>query len=91
MEGKEIDFIINGELYLKRGPEIFDPSSSKLNELSNKISDIELDISKENPDFSKLPMLEKYKDIKNKLESVRGQQDYTGTRSFWQFIYYGWQ
>ena len=31
-------------------------------------------------------MLEKYKDIKNKLESVRGQQDYTGTCSFWQLF-----
>lgn len=86
MEVQNIDFIINGELYLKRGPEIFNPSSSELSELDDKISDIEFDISKENPDFSRLPMLDKYKDLKNMLKAARGQQDYSGTNSFWQLF-----
>ena len=85
MKEQNIDFIINGELYLKRGPEVFNPSS-ELSELDDKISDIEFDISKENPDFSKLPMLDKYQGLKNMMEYARGRQDYSGTCSFWQLF-----
>lgn len=73
-------------IILKKGPEIFNPSSSELSELDDKISDIKFDISKENPDFSTLTKLEKYRNLKNKVNSLKGQLDYSYTRDFWQLF-----
>jgi len=81
MQKEENNFIINGELYLKRGPEIFD---SYTDELEDKINEIEFDVSKENPDFSKLPLLNAYKMLNDTNESIKGKIDYSGTDSFWQ-------
>lgn len=49
-----MNIIYNGEIYLKRGPEIIDPRNSiEYQELEDTISDIEFELSKENPDLSK--------------------------------------
>ena len=83
MEDKNIDFIINGELYLKRGPETYS-SSNKVRELDDEISDIEFDMSKENPDFSKADKLAGYQKLRNMAKSLEGKTDYSGTTDFWQ-------
>lgn len=43
----ENNIIINGDIYLKRGPEIFNPDSS----LDDRINELEFETSKENPAF----------------------------------------
>lgn len=54
-----MNIIYNGEIYLKRGPEIIDPRNSiEYQELEDTISDIEFELSKENPDLSKAEYLE---------------------------------
>ncbi len=82
---ENINFVINGELYLKRGPKIID-ISDKIIELNDKIKDIEYDISKENPDFSNAPLLEYYKQLKDELESLGNQLDYRYTDKFFQLF-----
>ena len=81
MQKEENNFIINGELYLKRGPEIFNQNTGQL---EDKINQLEFDVSKENPDFSKLPQLNAYKNLNDMIESIKGKIDYSGTDSFWQ-------
>lgn len=83
MADNNLDFIMLGEIYLKRGPEIYNPDKD-IDEISDKISDIEFDMSKENPDFSGSTKLENYQALKNFTESLRGKMDYTGTTHFWQ-------
>lgn len=83
MQNKNINFVINGELYLKRGPEIYDPSV-QISKIDDEIKEIEFDMSKENPDFSRASQLESYQNLKDRAQSLKGQLDYSGTNSFWQ-------
>jgi len=83
MKTNNLDFIMLGEIYLKKGPEIFD-AEKHLEEISDEISDIEFDMSKENPDFSGAKKLEQYKSLKNIIKNLEGKTDYSGTDSFWQ-------
>ncbi len=68
--------IICGDVYLKRGPEIFNPDSS----LDDQINELEFETSKENPDFGLFDHLERFKLIRD----IAGQLDYSGTHSFWK-------
>lgn len=83
MQDKNINFVINGEIYLKRGPEIFD-SNAAISKIDTEIKEIEFDMSKENPDFSRASQLENYQSLKERMKSHEGQLDYSGTNSFWQ-------
>lgn len=83
MEEQIKDILVNGEIYLKRRPEIFDPSSN-IEKYDEKISDLEFELSKENPNFKYSSILEGYKGLKGLAESVRGELDYSGTDKFWQ-------
>lgn len=74
----ENNIIINGDIYLKRGPEIFNPDSS----LDDEINELEFETSKEIPDFELFDYLEKFKSIRG----MAGQQDYWGTDSFWKMF-----
>ena len=87
MEDSNLDFVINGELYVKRGPSIF-KSADHLESLNDEINDIEFDTSKENPDFRKLPLLDAYRGLKDMVTSWDGKLDYSGTDSFWQLSTY---
>lgn len=83
MQDKKINFVINGEIYLKRGPEIYDPSD-QISKLNAEIKEIEFDMSKENPDFSRASRISNLQDLKDQAQSFKGQLDYSGTNSFWQ-------
>ena len=83
MEDKYTDYVIIGEIYLKMGPEVF-MTSQKIEKISDVISDIEFDISKENPDFSRFNLLEKYKELEEMIKQSEGKIDYSGTSEFWQ-------
>lgn len=83
MQDKNINFVINGEIYLKRGPEIYDPND-EISKIDDEIKEIEFDMSKENPDFSRASQLEDYQSLKERMKSLEGQLDYRGTSSFWQ-------
>lgn len=80
-----MNIIYNGEIYLKRGPEIINPQNSKAYQiLEELISDIRFDSSKENPDLSKLKYLESLEEYKNNLDSQETRINYSGTNTFWQ-------
>lgn len=85
MQDKNINFVINGEIYLKRGPEIFD-SNAAISKIDAEIKEIEFDMSKENPDFSRASQISDLQDLKDQVQSFRGQLDYSGTNSFWQIF-----
>ena len=90
MQDKNINFVINGEIYLKRGPEIFNPID-RINKIDAEIKQIEFDMSKENPDFSRASQLESYQNLKELVQSLKGTLDYSGTNSFWQVFTAGGQ
>ena len=70
-----MNIIYNGEIYLKRGPEIIDPRNSiEYQELEDTISDIEFELSKENPDLSKAEYLEPLQAYKDILDSKKVSQ-----------------
>lgn len=80
-----MSIIYNGEIYLKRGPEIINPQKSKeYQKLEELISDIRFESSKENPDLSKLKYLEPLEDYKKNLDSQETRINYSGTNTFWQ-------
>lgn len=80
-----MSIIYNGEIYLKRGPEIINPQKSKeYQKLEELISDIRFESSKENPDLSKLKYLESLEDYKKNLDSQETRINYSGTNTFWQ-------
>ena len=80
-----MNIIYNGEIYLKRGPEIIDPRNSiEYQELEDTISDIEFELSKENPDLSKAEYLEPLQAYKDILDSKKSITNYSGTNSFWE-------
>lgn len=80
-----MNIIYNGEIYLKRGPEIIDPRNSiEYQELEDTISDIEFEISKENPDLSKAEYLEPLQAYKDILDSKKSITNYSGTNNFWE-------
>lgn len=83
MQEKNISFVINGEVYLKRGPEIYD-ISDKISKIEEEIKEIEFDMSKENPDFSKASRISELQDLKERTKCLEGELDYSGTSSFWQ-------
>lgn len=85
MVKESVGFVMNGELYLKRGPEVF-KSDEWLDYYDDIITDIEFDASKENPDFSKYHQLDRYQDLKDTVISLDGELDYSGTNSFWQLF-----
>ena len=80
-----MNIIYNGEIYLKRGPEIIDPRNSiEYQELEDTISDIEFELSKENPDLSKAEYLEPLQAYKDILDSKKSITNYSGTNNFWE-------
>lgn len=85
MEVQNIDFIINGELYLKRGQEIYN-QSEKVREIDDKISSIEFEMSKENYDSKYKQMLDMYQILRNSVKNDKDGMSYRGTNSFWQLF-----
>ena len=87
MGNSNLDFVIIGELYLKRGPDSLDITGC-LTKIDDEIHDIEFAISKENPEFYKAPLLDIYQKSKDKFNSSLAdvELDYSGTESFWQLF-----
>ncbi len=71
-----MEYFVNGEIYLKRGPEVFDASE--------KISDLEFKIA----NAKTIEEIKKYReDLQLKMmfqEACKGKLDYSGTDDFWQ-------
>ncbi len=80
-----MNIIYNGEIYLKKGPEIINPRNSiEYQELEDTIADIEFELSKENPDLSKAEYLEPLQAYKSILDSQENIINYSGTNNFWE-------
>ena len=79
-----IDCLINGEIYLKRGPEPF--KSQDLQDIDDKIYDLNFNLSSSNSDFNDFDKLEKLTEIKNCFSEIIGKPDYSGCSSFWQLF-----
>jgi len=80
---KNVEFIIDGEIYLKKNPKVTD-YSDLAEELKGIITDIEYDISKENPDFSMATKLGGYKHLLDRVEFHNGKLSYIDNIYFWQ-------
>lgn len=76
-------YFINGEIYLKKGPSIFN-STITLSDVYERIDDLNFELSKENPDFSLARDLKAYENLKDQFEAVDGKLDYSYTEDFWQ-------
>lgn len=79
----EVDFIINGEIYLKRGPEIGD-SSNTIKKLDDMIYGLELLRTKEKDSEKIDDFLTQAKNLKDYAESVDGKISFAGTNSFFK-------
>ena len=75
--------LILGELYLKRGPHIYN-GAADIEYFNDLITDIEFDASKENPNFRMLPYLDMFKEYRDALLDSNGMLYWFGTDSFWQ-------
>lgn len=83
MQNNNINFIIDGEIYLKRAPKV-NNYSQLIEETKDTIFDIEFDISKEKPDFSKSKSLDEYRHQLNRIQHNHNQLDYSENIYFWQ-------
>ena len=79
---KNVEFIIDGDIYLKKNPKVTD-YSNLAEELKEVITDIEYDISKENPDFSRSTKLDGYKHLLDRVEFHNGKLSYVDNIYFW--------
>lgn len=75
--------LILGELYLMRGPHIYD-GDDDISYFDDLTTDIEFDASKEKPNFRMLPYLDMFKKNRDALLDMNGKLSWTGTDSFWQ-------
>ncbi len=78
-----INFFVSGEIYLRKGPELFNASQT-LSTIYDKIDDCNFELSKENPDLSYARKLDAYEEAKDKFEAVDGELDYSYCDKFWQ-------
>lgn len=77
------DYVMNGEIYVKNGPEPF--NARKYSErIDSNILDLEFETSKENPDFQLANVLEQYKDLRDHFNALDGKTDYSFTDQFFQ-------
>lgn len=77
-----MDIIYNGEIYLKKGPEIYNPSAD-IKEIDEKIEELQK-LFTEDPNLFTLGVIELSKSVKSSLEKERGKLDYSGTDTFWR-------
>lgn len=77
-----MDIIYNGEIYLKKGPEIYNPSAD-IKEIDEKIEELQK-LFTEDPNLFTLGVIELSKSVKSSLENERGKLDYSGTDTFWR-------
>ena len=77
-----MDIIYNGEIYLKKGPEIYNPSAD-IKEIDEKIEELQK-LFTEDPNLFTLGIIELSKSVKSSLEKERGKLDYSGTDTFWR-------
>lgn len=82
---KDLELVINGDIYIKRGPKKL-PPKPKVTSLDKKISEIEFGMSKEDPDFNQLGFLEFLKQARDntQIDNDEDRYDYSGTDVFWQ-------
>jgi len=73
-------YFINGEIYLKKGPTVFNQEYN----LNARIDDLKFVLSKENPDLSLFETLEFYEELKEEVQGKADVIDYSGTEFFWQ-------
>ena len=77
--------IINGELFVKNGPHIFNAEES-LYDLREDIHNLEYETSLENASLSSLNKLDALSELNDQFSSLDGQLDYSGADSFWQIV-----
>ena len=75
-----MDIVYNGEIYLKKGPEVYDPAFD-IKEIDSKIEALE---SLGKQDFITMITIKMGKELKSTLEKQKGKLDYSGTDLFWR-------
>lgn len=76
--------IINGEIYIKKGPSLFDSSF-----YDDFISEKEFEASKEGASTSDMAKLEQYKEVQEMAHALDGALDYSYTNDFHILNYNG--
>ncbi len=73
-------YFINGEIYLKKGPTVFNQKHN----LNDKLDELNFELSKGNPDLSLFETLKFYEELKEEVQGKEDVIDYSGTEFFWQ-------
>ena len=68
-----MDIIYNGEIYLKKGPEIYNPSAD-IKEIDEKIEELQK-LFTEDPNLFTLGVIEVSKSVISSLDNERGNLD----------------
>ena len=75
-----MDILLNGDIYLKRGPSIFRLSTNQIESLTAKVEMLEN--SKKVPE----DLLKSFKELNDGLINSEGKKDYSGCEEFWHLF-----